>query len=100
MNEVWKKPPIPLAPFHVVMVRTLLRPASTGSTSQVVTMLEFASRSTSDPSTDSTTSTRHSRERFFVAASFQCARVPAPWPPDSTRYSLNRSVRICGLTFS
>jgi hypothetical protein len=80
-----KKPPIPPAPLQADSTVTRLRSSPAGETVHVVTMLEFASRSTMRSGPGSVTSTSWSRTRFFVACNFQCTRLPAPWPPASTR---------------
>ena len=69
---------MPPAPFQVVSTATALRSAPAGVTVQVVTMLEFVSRSTIWSALGALTSTSWSRARFLVACSIQCTRLPAP----------------------
>ena len=66
-----KNPPIPPAPFQIELTTTLARPSPAGVTTQVVTMEELRSFSTSSPSVGSVTSSRQSRTRLLVAWSFQ-----------------------------
>lgn len=80
-----KKPPTPEAPFQRVSTVTVARPWPSGCTVQMVTMLELRSRSTMPPEASEVTSTSWSRERDFVACRIQCASVPSPVPPESTR---------------
>jgi hypothetical protein len=80
-----KKPPIPVAPFQLLSTATTLRSDPAGVTVQVVTMLEFASRSTIRSSAGVLTSTSWSRTRLLVACSSQWTRLPSPCPPASTR---------------
>ena len=76
---------MPPAPFQVVRTRTVVSPASAGCTVQVVTIEERVSVSTRVSGSGWLTSTSWSRTRLEVAAKRQATRVPAPWPPDSTR---------------